>query len=241
MSRILEVRGLTKSFGGRTVVDDLNLEIGTGEIVGLLGPNGAGKTTTFRMILGLIRQDRGTVSFGEPLDGFPLHLRARRGLGYLPQGPSVFRGLSVRDNLLVLLQTLKKPDPGKRSDEILERFGLDRLAGQRAGTLSGGERRRLEFARALCSDPEILCVDEPFAGVDPIALAGISAAIEDLAHGGVGVLLTDHTVREALAVCDRIYLIVDGKIVESGSPDDIRRSDIARRLYLGADFDRRSG
>ena len=155
----------------------------------------------------------------------------------MPQGPSVFRGLSVRDNLLVLLQTLKKPDPGKRADEILERFGLDRLAGQRAGTLSGGERRRLEFARALCSDPEILCVDEPFAGVDPIALAGISAAIEDLARGGVGVLLTDHTVREALSVCDRIYLIVDGKIVESGSPDDIRSSDIARRLYLGADFD----
>jgi lipopolysaccharide export system ATP-binding protein len=233
----LVASGLTKSFRGRTVVDGLDLQVRPGEIVGLLGPNGAGKTTTFKMILGLIRQDRGTVSFGRDLDGLPLHRRARLGLGYLPQGPSVFRRLSVRDNLLVLLEALGKPDPTGRAADLLARFDLQGLAGQWARTLSGGERRRLELARALCSDPRILLSDEPFSGVDPIAASGVTAAFEDLASGGVGVLLTDHTVREALGVCDRVYLLVEGRVVETGTPAEIRASEVARRLYLGAGFD----
>ncbi len=234
MSTALSVRGLTRSFAGRTVVDSVDLAVEQGEIVGLLGPNGAGKTTTFKMILGLERQDAGNVEFGGSLDGLPLHRRARMGLGYLPQGPSVFRGLTVRENLLVLLETLKKPTG--QADVLLQRFGIEKLADQRASTLSGGERRRLEFARALCSEPKILLVDEPFAGVDPKATEGISAAIEELAGEGVGVLLTDHTVRAALSVCDRVFVLVDGRIVESGTAAAIRDSDMARRLYLGNDF-----
>jgi lipopolysaccharide export system ATP-binding protein len=233
----LVASGLTKSFRGRTVVDGVDLRVRPGEVVGLLGPNGAGKTTTFKLILGLVRQDRGTVSFGGDLDGLPLHRRARRGLGYLPQGPSVFRRLSVRDNLLVLLEALGKPDPVGRAAELLARFDLQGLADQRALTLSGGERRRLELARALCSGPRVLLSDEPFSGVDPIAASAVTTAFEDLAAGGVGVLLTDHTVREALGACDRIYLLVEGRVVETGTPEEIRASELARRLYLGAGFD----
>jgi len=236
MTETLVVRGLTKAYRGRTVVDGLDLEVSAGQTVGLLGPNGAGKTTTFEMILGLRTQDSGTVGFGRCLDRMPLHRRAALGLGYLPQGPSVFRGLTARENLLVLLESLKTPVPSCRADELLERFGLVRLADQKARTLSGGERRRLEFARALCSNPKILLVDEPFAGVDPLAVAGISSAVEDMAARGVGVLLTDHTVREALSVCDRVYVLVDGRIVERGTPDEVRSSEVARRLYLGEDF-----
>jgi lipopolysaccharide export system ATP-binding protein len=235
---ILRASGLVKSFRGRTVVDGVDLEVGPGEVVGLLGPNGAGKTTTFKMILGLLRQDRGEVSFGRPLDELPLHLRARAGLGYLPQGPSIFRGLPVRDNLLMLLEALGRPDPARRAAELLARFELAALADQRASTLSGGERRRLELARALCSEPSVLLCDEPFSGVDPIAAAGVSRAVSDLAAGGMGVLLTDHTVREALDVCQRVYLIVEGRIVEQGTPDELRVSELARRLYLGPGFDR---
>ena len=233
----LVARDLTKAYRGRTVVDGVDLRVTAGEVVGLLGPNGAGKTTTFELILGLARQERGAVELdGAALDGLPLHRRARRGLGFLPQGPSVFQGLSVRDNLLVLLETLGRPDPATRADELLARFGLAARAPQRAGTLSGGERRRLEFARALCSDPRILLTDEPFAGIDPLAVEGICTAIRELRDAGVGVLLTDHSVGQALRICDRIYLIVEGKIVEQGPPDEIRASELARRLYLGAAF-----
>jgi lipopolysaccharide export system ATP-binding protein len=234
--RSLIASGLTKAFKGRTVVERVDLQLRPGEVVGLLGPNGAGKTTTFKLILGLLRQDAGTVTFGERLDGLPLHRRARLGLGYLPQGPSIFRRLVVRDNLLVLLESLGCADPAARAAQLLSRFSLTDLAGQRASTLSGGERRRLEFARALCSNPAILLSDEPFSGVDPIAAAGVTSAIRDLAGSGVGVLLTDHTVREALLACDRVYLIVDGRIVETGTPEEIRASETAKRLYLGQDF-----
>ena len=234
----LEAKGLVKAFKGRAAVNGVDLEVRPGEVVGLLGPNGAGKTTTFKMILGLIHQDQGTVSFGQVLDGKPLYQRARLGLGYLPQGPSVFQGLTVRDNLLVLLEALGKEKPGQRTDALLSRFGLTGLKDQKASTLSGGERRKLEFARALCSDPSVLLSDEPFASVDPIAAQGITRAIADLARGGVAVLLTDHSVREALSVCDRIYLIVEGRIEETGTPDHILGSDTARRLYLGNDFSR---
>jgi lipopolysaccharide export system ATP-binding protein len=232
----LESKGLSKAFKGKKAVDDVNLQIKQGEVVGLLGPNGAGKTTTFKMLLGLLKPDEGSVRFGRSLDGLPLHLRARLGLGYLPQGPSVFQGLTVRNNLLALLEALKKDEPGRRADELLERFDLTRLKNQKASTLSGGERRRLEFARALCSEPKILLCDEPFAGIDPIAADEISKAIGDLAKSGVGVLLTDHSVRETLSTCDRIYLIVEGRIVDSGTPEQILNSDIARRLYLGDGF-----
>jgi lipopolysaccharide export system ATP-binding protein len=232
----LEAVGLAKSFKARVVVDDVDLKVAPGEVVGLLGPNGAGKTTTFKMMLGLVRPDRGTVRFGVPLDGLPLYMRARMGLGYLPQGPSVFQGLSVRDNPLALLEALGKPDPARRTDELLAKFGLSHLAHQKARTLSGGERRRLEFARALCSDPSILLCDEPFCGVDPIAASKIAEAVLELKGDGVGVLLTDQSVREALSVCDRIYLIAQGKIVEEGSAAEILDSDVAKRLYLGPRF-----
>lgn len=237
MTRVLQASHLKKAFGERTVVDDVSIQVGPGEIVGLLGPNGAGKTTVFKMILGLEPDDGGEVLYGRNLNRMPLYRRAKEGLGYLPQTPSVFRGLSVRDNVLVLLRTLKKKDPSPKADELLARFGLESLARQKASTLSGGERRRLEFARALCSEPGILLVDEPFAGVDPIAVAEISAAIRDLAADGIGVLLTDHTVRESFQICSRIYLLVDGCIVESGDAATIRQSEKAQKLYLGSGFD----
>ncbi len=208
--------------------------------MGLLGPNGAGKTTTFKMILGLVPQDRGTVRFGDLLDGLPLHKRACLGLGYLPQGPSVFQGLSVFHNLVALFEVLKKSHPERRAHNLLDRFALTHLKDQKARTLSGGERRRLEFARALCASPSILLCDEPFAGIDPIAATEILNAIRDLSSSGVGILLTDHSVQEALSICDRVYLIVEGKIRAEGTKEDILNSDTARRLYLGDNFNRLS-
>jgi lipopolysaccharide export system ATP-binding protein len=237
VSSRLVAEGLEKSFRGHKVVDGVSLEVAEGEVVGLLGPNGAGKTTAFKLMLGLLPPDRGTVSFDGSLDGLPLHLRARRGLGYLPQGASVFRGLDARDNLLAVLEARGHPDPAARAESLLDRFGLGALAGRRAGSLSGGERRRLEFARALASSPRLLLIDEPFAGVDPLAAREISAAIADLARDGVGVLLTDHAVREALGASDRVYVIAGGRIVVHGTPSEVVRSDLARRLYLGDGFD----
>ena len=236
MNDALVAKKIAKSFKSKSVVEAVDLEVHPGEIVGLLGPNGAGKTTIFKILLGLLSQDFGEVSFGRVLDGMPLYKRAGLGLGYLPQGPSVFRGLSVKNNLLVLLEALKKKHPKKKADELLKRFGLTALSSQKAGNLSGGERRRLEFARALCSNPQILLVDEPFAGVDPLAVSEISNSILSLAADGVGVLLTDHTVREAFSICHRVYLLVEGKILESGTADDIKNSKIARRMYLGNNF-----
>ncbi|MDJ0763285.1 MAG: LPS export ABC transporter ATP-binding protein [Myxococcota bacterium] len=232
----LEAIGLTKAFRGRTVVSDVHLSIAPGEVVGLLGPNGAGKTTTFQMLLGLTRQDRGRVCFGDPIDHLPLHQRARLGIGYLPQGPSVLRGLSVRNNLLALLEAQHKQDPEARADALLTRLGLLRLSSNKARTLSGGERRRLEFCRALCSDPSIILCDEPFAGIDPLASQEISNIILDLKQEDVGVLLTDHNAHAAFSVCDRVYLIVEGSILASGTPEEISASDSARRLYLGDGF-----
>ena len=238
MTERLEAADLEKSFQGRKAVDGVSLGVAPGEVVSLLGPNGAGKTTAFKLMLGLLEPDAGTVSFGgRPLDGLPLHLRARRGLGYLPQGASVFRGLSARDNLLAVLEARGHRAPKERAAELLERFGLAALAGSRASTLSGGERRRLEFARALASEPKLLLVDEPFAGVDPIAAREIALAIADLKRGGVGVLLTDHTVREALKASDRVYIIAAGRVVVHGTPREILDSDVAKRTYLGHEFE----
>ena len=234
-SLLLETSALTRSFSQRTVVSNVSIGVAAGQVVGLLGPNGSGKTTTFRMILGLTSPDNGSVTLGEPLNGMPLHQRARMGLGYLPQTPSVFTGLSVRDNILGVLQMLKEKDAGLRTDKLLSQFGLSRLANQKGGTLSGGERRKLEFARALCSKPAILLVDEPFAGVDPIAQEELAKVIRRLADDGIGILLTDHSVRQSLSVCDHVYLIVNGEIVEEGASEKIRNSPQARALYLGND------
>jgi lipopolysaccharide export system ATP-binding protein len=236
LSPSLKVSDLAKSFGSRAAVGGVDLEVAPGQVVGLLGPNGAGKTTTFQLILGIVKPDRGRVQFDIPLDGLPLHKRARLGLGYLPQTPSVFRGLSVRDNLLAILEQLRPRGAAARADELLDQFGLTHLSRQKARTLSGGERRRLEFARALLSDPAILLCDEPFSGVDPIAVQEIAGGIGELSRKGLGILMTDHSVRDALNVCHLIHLIVDGRIVESGTPDEIRGSDNARRLYLGEGF-----
>lgn len=233
MTKTLEATGLTKTLGGRVIVSNVNLEVHPGEVVGLLGPNGAGKTTTFRMLLGLLRPDRGTVRFGGLLDGLPLDARARRGLGYLPQGPSVLRGLSARDNLLAVLEATGQTEPSRKAEELLQRYGLREVAAQKASRLSGGERRRLEFARALCARPAILLCDEPLAGVDPIAAAEIAQALRELRGGGLGVLLTDHNVRGALALCDRVYLLAEGQVVVEGTPRQIRESDVAKRVYLG--------
>ncbi|MBN2715785.1 MAG: LPS export ABC transporter ATP-binding protein, partial [Deltaproteobacteria bacterium] len=213
----LETRHLSKSFRGRQVVSGVSLCVNGGEVVGLLGPNGSGKTTTFKMILGLEQPERGEVILnGQPLAGLPLYRRARLGLGYLPQTPSVFAGLNVKDNLLGVLLTLKHPNAHQRAAALLAQFGLSHLSTQKGGTLSGGERRKLEFARALCSNPAILLVDEPFAAVDPVAQEELAGLIRLLAQDGIGVLLTDHSVRQSLAACERIYLIVNGEIVESG-------------------------
>ena len=234
--RFLEVSGLSKSFKKRRVVGNLSFRVDPGKVIGLLGPNGSGKTTTFKLILGLEKPDAGTVSLGQCLDGLPLYQRARMGLGYLPQTPGVFAGLSVRDNLLGVLEALKHPDAKKRANQLLAQFGLIHLADQKSGTLSGGERRKLEFARALCSKPSILLVDEPFAAIDPIAQADLAAVIRHLAADGIGILLTDHSVRQSLSVCDWVYLIVDGEIVESGTSAEIRSSENARARYLGNDI-----
>lgn len=236
MTGILEAVDLCKSYGGREVVTNVHLAVPPGRIVGLLGPNGAGKTTVFKMILGLVPQDNGSVRFGVPLDGLPMYRRCRMGLGYLPQGPSIFRGLSTRDNLLAVLEERKDKHPKERADALLNRFGLALFAKQKATLLSGGERRKLEFARALCADPKVLLLDEPFAGVDPIAAENIAHAMRDLAKDGIGLLITDHNVRDALAICDAVHILAEGRIVTSGTAQEIIQSDIAKRMYLGETF-----
>ena len=227
---------LQKAFKRRPVLCGVSLRVAPGEIVGLLGPNGAGKTTAFRIMLGLLAQDGGTVSFGDELDGSPLHVRARRGLGYLPQGFSVFRGLSVEHNLQVVLEARGHTRPRDRVDALLERFSLTDLRRQKAGTLSGGETRRLEFARALCSEPRVLLCDEPFSGVDPRAVEEISRSLSELAGDSVGILLTDHNVHGTLDLCERIYVMDAGRIVSSGDPLRVVEDPVARRVYLGDRF-----
>jgi lipopolysaccharide export system ATP-binding protein len=232
----LEALDLRKTFGDRLVVDDVSVTVPPARITGILGPNGAGKTTVFKMILGLVPEDRGEVRFGERLNGLPMYRRCRLGIGYLPQGPSVFRGLSVEDNLAAVLMERRAANPKERIDGLLTRFGLASLRVKKASTLSGGERRKLEFARALCADPKVLLCDEPFAGVDPIAAKEIASAMKDLAAHGIGLFITDHNVRDALSVCDTVHILAEGRIVASGSPEEIVRSDIAKRLYLGESF-----
>jgi lipopolysaccharide export system ATP-binding protein len=235
----LVARGLCKRFGAKMVVDDVDLEARQGEIVGLLGPNGAGKTTIFYMLTGAIQPTRGRVFIlGEDVTEAPMYQRARKGLNYLPQEPSVFRKLTVEENLLVILE-LREPDPVRRRDrceELLRELGMEQLAKSKAYSLSGGERRRVEICRSLVTDPCFILLDEPFAGIDPLAVIEIQNIIRSLKDKGIGVIITDHNVRETLGTCDRAYIINEGKILEMGTPEEIASSERARRLYLGESF-----
>lgn len=235
----LETKGLTKCFGKRKVVDDLSLELRSGEVVGLLGPNGAGKTTTFYMIVGLHKPEAGSVYFnGEDITECPMYLRARKGISYLPQETSVFRKLTVEENILAVLQRLKisKDEMKKRLDELLEELGISSLAKSKAYVLSGGEKRRLEITRALVASPLFLLFDEPFTGIDPIAVNDIQNIINQLRQKGIGILISDHNVRETLGVCDRAYIISQGKVIEHGDAQTIISSPKAREVYLGKSF-----
>jgi lipopolysaccharide export system ATP-binding protein len=236
----LVANGLRKSFRGRRVVDDVSFSVAPGEVVGLLGPNGAGKTTSFHCVVGLLAPDGGEVRLGDrDLSGLPLHERARLGIGYLPQEPSIFRKLTVRENFLLVLEessALPGRAQAERADELLSEFDLLRVAGALGETLSGGERRRAEIARSLLADPKYMLFDEPFAGVDPIAVHDLQRLIHRLRDRGLGVLITDHAVRETLGICDRAVLLVEGKLLESGTPAEIAASGRARAVYLGERF-----
>jgi len=230
---------LTKSYGGRTVVRGVSLEVRSGEVVGLLGPNGAGKTTTFYMTVGLTAPDSGRVIFnGEDITDLPMYARARKGIGYLPQEASIFRGLTVEQNIMAILETLELDDAGRRARcrELLAELNLASLAGSLAYTLSGGERRRAEITRALVISPKFLLLDEPFAGIDPIAITDIQKIILHLKDRGIGVLITDHNVRETLRITDRAYIVHDGGIFHSGTPEALAADEDVRRIYLGAEF-----
>ena len=235
----LEARGLQKSYGSRMVVRDVSLAVQSGEVVGLLGPNGAGKTTSFYMIVGLVRVDAGQILLdGQPIENLPMHRRARLGLGYLPQEASIFRKLSVWDNVMAVVETLGLVgrEAHARTAQQLADLGLERLARQPAFTLSGGERRRLEIARALATGPRFLLMDEPFSGVDPISVAEVQSIVRRLKERGIGVLITDHNVRETLSIVDRAYLIHQGRVLVSGTPQDIVNDPESRRHYLGEGF-----
>ena len=235
----LRADGLTKSFVGRRVVDDVTIAVRAGEVVGLLGPNGAGKTTSFHMIVGLTRPEAGRVHLnGEDVTPLPMYERARRGIGYLPQEPSVFRKLSVEDNILAILETLDidAREREVRLRQLLDELGIARLAKSKAQALSGGERRRLEITRALVISPSFMLLDEPFAGIDPIAVVDIQGIVSQLKKRGIGVLITDHNVRETLGICDRAYIVNEGTVLEEGTPEQIAASARARQIYLGEKF-----
>ncbi|MEE8200947.1 MAG: LPS export ABC transporter ATP-binding protein [Candidatus Acidoferrales bacterium] len=230
---------LSKSYRGRKVVDDVSLTIAPGEVVGLLGPNGAGKTTTFHILVGLTRPDSGSVTLnGTDLTDFPMYLRARQGLGYLPQEPSVFRKLTVEENLLAVLETLPLSGRERRErlEELLDLLGLAHLRRHRSYTLSGGERRRVEIARALVISPSFILLDEPFSGIDPITVLEIQKIVRGLQQRGIGVLVTDHNVRETLRVTDRAYIIHNGRIFRSGTPEQLGNDEGVRCIYLGDNF-----
>ncbi len=235
----LTLKSLTKSYNGRKVVDGVSLEVCSGEVVGLLGPNGAGKTSTFYMVLGLLPADGGSIFLdGQDISTLPIYRRARLGLQYLPQEPSVFRKLTVAENVLAILETLE-PDPQirqERLEKLLGDLGLSHLARRQAAALSGGERRRVEITRALVTSPHFIILDEPFAGIDPLAVTDIQNIIRGLKERGLGVLISDHNVREALGVCDRAYILNDGVILEEGPPEKLVQSELAKRIYLGEAF-----
>jgi lipopolysaccharide export system ATP-binding protein len=238
MKSLLKARNLSKSYQGKKVVDDVSVAIRRGEIVGLLGPNGAGKTTTFSLILGLVGQDGGRIYLDdEDITDFPMYVRAQKGICLLPQEMSAFRKLTVEENLLAILEVLPGTSGGADLvDGTLGDFGLKPLARAKAFTLSGGERRRLEIARAMISDPDFILLDEPFTGIDPIAIEDVQRIVRDLKERGLGVLITDHNVRETLRIVDRAYIIDKGRILKEGRPDEIVSAEDVRRQYLGEDF-----
>jgi len=238
-SPVLSATGLIKTYGGRAVVQGVSLEMHGGEIVGLLGPNGAGKTTTFSIVVGLVQPDAGEVRLsGTDVTGLPMYRRARLGVSYLPQEPSVFRKMTVEENLLEILATLDltRAERHERADRLLVEFGLDALRGNRAYTLSGGERRRVEIARSLVLSPSFLLLDEPFAGIDPIAVLEIQGIARRLAASGIGVLITDHNVRETLSIVNRAYIIHGGEILRAGTPLALSADAVVKKIYLGEAF-----
>ena len=235
----LQAVELSKSYRGRKVVDNVDLDISQGEVVGLLGPNGAGKTTTFYILVGLARPDSGRVLLnGDEITDLPMYLRARNGISYLPQEPSVFRQLTVENNLTAVLETVSLTPQQQRDrlEELLAQMGLEHVRFNRAYTLSGGERRRLEIARSLVLDPAFILLDEPFSGIDPLTVKDIQGIITQLSKDGIGVLVTDHNVRETLRVTDRAYIISGGKTFRKGTPEELSRDPEVRRVYLGDDF-----
>lgn len=237
--KTLYSKGLTKRYKRRTVVSDVSIEVTQGEIVGLLGPNGAGKTTTFYMFVGLVTPNEGQIFLdNQNLTAMPMYKRARLGIGYLAQEASVFRNLTVRENLESILQfkNFSKPKIEERIDKLIEEFGLQKVEDSKGYSLSGGERRRTEIARALVTDPKFILLDEPFAGVDPIAVEDIQEIVAQLRHRNIGIFITDHNVHETLAITDRAYLMFEGKILKEGSADQLAKDEEARRLYLGKQF-----
>jgi lipopolysaccharide export system ATP-binding protein len=237
--RVLRATQLFKAYKGRKVVQGVDFEVRSGQVVGLLGPNGAGKTTSFYMVIGLVRPDSGQILLDDlDISKWPMHERARRGIAYLPQEASVFRRMTVEENILTVLETLPLTETERHEQlhRLLDEFNINAIARQKAYTLSGGERRRVEVARALALNPVFLLLDEPFAGIDPIAVGDIQRMIQVLRKRQIGVLITDHNVRETLAICDLGYLLNDGRIVEKGSPEEIASSKTARETYLGEDF-----
>lgn len=240
MSLVITTKDLIKSYRSRTVVDNVSIEVKQGEIVGLLGPNGAGKTTTFYMVVGLIRPDVGNVYLNsEDITNLPMYKRAQMGIGYLPQEASVFRKLSVEDNIMAVLEmtTLKKQERRDKLEALLDEFNLHHVRKNNGDSLSGGERRRTEIARALAVDPKFILLDEPFAGVDPIAVEDIQSVVAKLKYRNIGILITDHNVNETLSICDRAYLLIDGKIFKHGTAEQLAEDEQVRRLYLGTNFE----
>jgi lipopolysaccharide export system ATP-binding protein len=235
----LSCRGLKKSYHKRFVVNGVDLKLSAGEVVGLLGPNGAGKTTTFYMVVGLCRPDSGEVFIGDdPITDLPMYQRARKGISYLPQEPSVFRKLTVEENLLAVLETMEfsSSERRARAEELMAEFRISHIAHSKGYALSGGERRRVEIARALVTNPKFILLDEPFAGIDPIAVIDIQNTINDLKERGIGVMISDHNVRETLGVCDKAYILNEGEVLEYGDPVQIAQSKKAREIYLGEKF-----
>jgi lipopolysaccharide export system ATP-binding protein len=239
MAEVMTAAGLKKTYNGRTVVNDVGLEVHQGEVVGLLGPNGAGKTTSFYMIVGLVRPDAGVIRLGDAdVTTRPLHERARQGIGYLPQEASIFRELSVEENIMAVLEIRDLSQQERRTllDRLIADFGLDHIRKSKGRELSGGERRRVEIARALALSPKFVLLDEPFAGVDPLAVADIQGIIRQLKERGIGVLITDHQVRETLGIVDRAYIMNRGQLLVSGTPEEIVNNETARKFYLGEEF-----
>lgn len=240
LNLVIKTENLVKSYRSRTVVDHVSIEVNQGEIVGLLGPNGAGKTTTFYMVVGLIKPDEGEVFLNqEEITGLPMYKRATMGIGYLPQEASVFRKLSVEDNIMAVLEMtgLKKEERVEKMELLLDEFNLNKVRKNNGDSLSGGERRRTEIARALAVDPKFILLDEPFAGVDPIAVEDIQSNVARLKFKNIGILITDHNVNETLSICDRAYLLIEGKIFKHGTAEELAADEQVRRLYLGTNFE----